>query len=108
MNKTQFIERFSQLFPLAAKYWKEHFLFIPDAGMINENLQEIIIIRDKLYSLDPSMLRSMAIAAFDFDCDYDDWTIRFFSLNRGDFQEIDLIKTYYDVLEKDHSPHRRQ
>lgn len=108
MTKTQFIERFSQLFPLAVGYWKKYCLFIPDCGYINENLQEIIIIRDKLIPIDPQMLRAMSIAAFDFDCDYDDWTIRFFYLQHGDLQEIDLIKTYYDFLEKDHSPERRQ
>ena len=81
MNKTQFIERFSELFPLATKYWKEHFLFIPDAGMINEELQEIILISDKIHSIDPLMLKSISIAAFDFDCDYDDWKIRFFNFN---------------------------
>jgi len=108
MNKTQFIERFSELFPLAAKYWKEHFLFIPDYGMVNENMMEIILMRDRLEPIDPLMLKSLAVAAFDFDCDYDDWKIRFFHLQRGDLQEIDLIKTYYDFLEKDHSPHRRQ
>ena len=108
MNKTQFIERFSQLFPLAAKYWKEHFLFIPDAGMINEELQEIILIRDKIHSIDPLMLKSLAIAAFEFDCDYDDWKIRFFNLDHGDLEEINLIQSYYDILELAHSPHRRQ
>lgn len=108
MTKTQFIERFSELFPLIAKYWKEEFLFIPDYGHINENLKEIILIRDKLESIDPLMLKSMSLAAFDFDCDYDDWKIRFFHLQRGDLKEIDLIQSYYGILEKEHSPHRRQ
>lgn len=108
MTKTQFIERFSQLFPLASKYLKEHFLFNPDTGFINEELQEIIIIRFKLEPIDPDVLRSMSIAAFDFDCDYDDWKIRFFDLQSGDLKEIDLIKSYYDTLEKEHSPNRRQ
>ena len=76
--------------------------------MINEELQEIILIRNELHSIESIILRAMSIAAFDFDCDYDDWTIRFFNINRGDLQEIDLIKTYYDVMEKEHSPHRRQ
>ena len=115
MNKTQFIERFSELFPLAVKYWKEHFLFLPaycshlyNYGMINERLQEIILIRDKLEPIDPYMLKSMSVAAFDFDCDYDDWKIRFFNIDHGDLQEIDLIQSYYDILELEHSPHRRQ
>ena len=108
MNKTQFIERFSELFPLADRYWREHFRFIPDVGMINEEKKEIILIRAKTHSLDPNMLRAMAIAAFDFDCDYDDWTIRFFDVNHGDLQEINLIQNYYNVLEKEHSPERRQ
>lgn len=108
MNKTEFIERFAQLFPLAAKYWKEHFLFIPDYGFINENMKIIFLLRDRLEPLDPLMLKSLAVAAFDFDCDYDDWKIIFFHINRGDLQEIDLIKTYYDVMEKEHSPQRRQ
>ena len=93
MTKIQFINRFSRLFPAAVLFWKEHFRSFPDAGMINERKKEIILIRDRLHSLDPFMLRSMSIAAFDFDCDYDDWTIRFFNIQRGDLREIDLIQT---------------
>lgn len=108
MIKTQFIERFAELFPLAAKYWKETFLFVPDYGMINEQTKEIILIRDSAAPIDPYMLKSISIAAFDFDCDYDDWKIRFFSLKCRDLKEIDLIQSYYDILELEFSPHRRQ
>jgi len=108
MTKTQFIERFAELFPLTVKYWREAFLFIPDYGMINENLKEIILLRDRVDSIDPYMLKSIAIAAFEFDCDYDDWKMRFFSLQHGDLKEIDLIQSYYDILELEYSSNRRQ